>query len=243
MTSRLGTLLRVVTAAIALAGCDTYEDPVSVGPSGPTGRIRAVHVAPDTQRARTIDVRVDNQPLNLSTTAQSLGYGVASPYTPVYAGTRTITVRKGGDSTTTLFSQSITIDEGGNYTVLATGSGASIAAIVLTDETSPPPADSVRVRVVNAAPSAPSVDVYITSPATDITTVAPTIPALTYPAPSGYVTLAAASYRIRFTTAGTKTVVRDINPLALTAGQIRTIVLADRAAGGTPLTSVVLVDR
>ena len=234
--------LLMLLCAAALAACGD-DDPTRVQPNAPTGRVRVVNTSPDTFVAKTIDVRVDNQPLNLSTTASALGYGVASPYTPVYVGSREIEVRKGGDSTTTLFTLDATIAQGVDYTVFVTGRGTAIAPVLLTDQTAAPPADSVRVRLVNTAPSAPSVDVYVTSTAADITTLTPTVAGLAVGAASGYLTLPIGSHRIRFTTAGTKTVVRDINPLNLAAGQVRTVVLTDRAGGGTPVTSVVLVDR
>ena len=99
------------------------------------------------------------------------------------------------------------------------------------------------MRAVNAATVAGNVDVYVTAPGADILTIPPTFAGLAPRAASAYIERAAGTVQVRFTTAGTKTVVRDVSIAALATGAIRTVVLLEAAAGGTPLTSAVLTDR
>jgi hypothetical protein len=96
---------------------------------------------------------------------------------------------------------------------------------------------------VNAATAAGNVDVYITAQGADILAIAPTFAGMGTRSVSGYLERAAGAIQVRFTTAGTKTVVRDVSLGTLASGAIRTDVLLEAAAGGTPLTAGALTDR
>ena len=80
---------------------------------------------------------------------------------------------------------------------------------------------------------------------------APKIPATTTPNAtaidflkrSAYVEVTAAAQRVRLTTAGTKTVILDVNTLALPNRSVRSIAVLDANAGGTPLQGIVSAER
>jgi hypothetical protein len=232
-----------VSFAAALAACNTDEvGPTGFDPNQPTGRIRFVHAISDPARASAINVTVDGVPLGVN-----LAYAAAAPapptlYYPAYAGNRQFAVRRTADTTVRLLDQPVAVAANADHTVIAVGS-ATITGLVLTDNNAPPAAGNVKLRAVNAATAAGNVDVYITAPGADILTISPTIAALAPRTASAYVERAAGAVQVRFTTAGTKTVVRDVSIAALAAGAIRTVVLLEAAAGGTPLTSSVLTDR
>jgi hypothetical protein len=61
--------------------------------------------------------------------------------------------------------------------------------------------------------------------------------------PSKYVEVASGAQRVRLTTAGTKTVVLDINTIALPNRGVRGIAVLDAAAGGAPLQGVTASER
>ena len=228
-------------ATAALAACGTDEvGPTGFEPNQPTGRIRFVHAISDPPRASAVNVTVDGVPLGVN-----LGYGALAPatlYYPAYAGNRQFAVRRTADTTVHLLDAAVPVAANTDHTVIAVGA-ATVTALVLTDNNAAPAAGSVKLRAVNAANAAGDVDVYITAPGASIAAIAPTFADLAPGTASGYLERAAGATQVRFTTAGTKTVVRDVSLGALASGAIRTVVLLEAAAGGTPLSSTVLTDR
>ena len=233
----------LVSATIALTACGTDEvGPTGFEPTQPVGRFRFVHAVADTARADTVNVTMDGVPVGAN-----IAYGAPAPapptlYYPAYAGTRQLAVRKTADTSTHVVDAPIAIAADADHTVLAVGSPTT-TAVVLTDNNTAPAAGNVKVRAVNAAPAAGNVDVYVTAPGADISAIAPTFAGVAPRAASGYLERAAGAIQVRFTTAGTKTVVRDVSLGTVAAGAIRTVVLLERVIGGTPLTSAVLTDR
>jgi hypothetical protein len=247
-------LFALVAVAVALTACGTEEvGPEGFQPNEPTGRIRFVHAISDPPRASAVNVTVDGVPLGVNlvyagttptTALPNPGVLPAPPtlYYPAYAGNRQFAVRRTADTTVRLLDAAVPVAANTDHTVIAVGS-ATITALVLTDNNTAPAAGAVKLRVVNAATAAGNVDVYITAPNAAILTIPPTFANLAPRAASAYLERAAGAAQVRFTTAGTKTVVRDVSLGTLAAGAIRTIVLLEAAAGGTPLTSTVLTDR
>lgn len=246
--------IALAIAATALAACSTDEvGPTGFEPNQPTGRLRFVHAISDPPRASAVNVTVDGVPLGVNlvyagttptTPLPNPGVAPAPPtlYYPAYTGNRQFAVRRTADTTVRLLDQAVPIAANTDHTVIAVGS-TTITALVLADNNAAPAAGNVKLRAVNAATAAGSVDVYITAPSADILTIPPTIAALAPRTASAYIERPAGAVQVRFTTAGTKTVVRDVSIAALAAGAIRTVVLLEAAAGGTPLTSAVLTDR
>lgn len=230
----------LVSAAIALTACGTDEvGPTGFEPNQPTGRIRFVHAISGTT---PVNVTVDGVPFGVN-----LAYAATAPapptlYYPAYVGNRQFEVRRTADVSVLLLDADVPVAANADHTVLGIGPG-NPAALVLTDNNAAPAAGNVKIRAVNAATVAGNVDVYVTAPGADIAAIAPTFAGVAPRAASGYLERAAGAIQVRFTTAGTKTVVRDVSLGTLAAGAIRSVVLLEAAAGGTPLTSTVLTDR
>jgi hypothetical protein len=98
----------------------------------------------------------------------------------------------------------------------------------------------MNLRIIQAAPSLPSADVYVVAPGTSLSSVSPTLSTLSFESASGYLPLAAGSYEIYFTAPGQKTSYIDSGPLTFSTGQVRSLVGLDGSAGG--YTSAVLDD-
>ena len=225
----------------ALTACGA-EDVGITGfePTQPTGRIRFVHAIFDSPSASRINVTVDGVPLGVN-----LAYGAAAPgsfYYPAYVGERQFAVRRTADTSVHLLDTPVAVAQNTDHTVIAL-SAAAVEALVLSDDNTAPGAGNIKVRAVNAAPAAGNVDVYITAQGASIATIPPTSANLAPRTASSYFERPAGAFQVRFTTAGTKTVVRDVSVSAVSAGGIRTIVLLNAVTGGTPLTSAVLTDR
>lgn len=146
------------------------------------GEVAAVRVAHLAQGGPNVDIYV-----NGSRALQAVEAGTVSSYTPLPSGEHQVDVYEegqgpsegetGGDvETQPLTSSSVTLEAGQYYTVLATGAQGgsqtggetggsgeqqmSVQLQVLSDDLSSlPPAGSALVRVVHAAPSAPSVNI------------------------------------------------------------------------------------
>lgn len=242
-------LLAAAALALGLAACAEEDLPSGLAATGPTGRVRFIHAVADPARADRLDITLAGVPI-----AVNVAFGVAAPntvaqpnpapYYPVYVGSWPLVARRTADSTVTVLSQTLTVAAGTDYSVVAVGTSAGVSAVVLTDDNQAPAAGSIRLRVVHASPSsAAAVDVYVTPAATDIATVAPTASNVAFKAATPYLALAAGTYRVRVTAAGSKTPILDTTLPALASGAARTVLLLDRAAGGTPATSAVVVDR
>jgi hypothetical protein len=212
----LALLLALGTLGVFTTSCGTDHS-----------KVRLVHASPDSP---AVDVAVDGK-----TVATNLAFGGISPasgYLTVTAGNRKVEVRTTG-TTTDLINSNISFGSGKEYTVLASGFMASIAAIQLTDDNSAPASGNFKLRIVHASPSgAANVDVYIVAPGTDISGVTPNVSNLAYGQASGYQSAAAASTEVIITPAGNKGTIID-QTYDLTAGQIRTLVVLDNAPGGT----------
>jgi trimeric autotransporter adhesin len=231
----------LLSVAVALTACGTDEvGPTGFEPNQPTGRIRFVHAISGTT---AVNVLVDAVPLGVNVAYAGTAPAAPTLYYPAYAGNRQFAVRRTADTSAHLLDAAVAVAANADHTVIAVGSATTATALVLTDNNTAPAAGSVKIRAVNAATAAGNVDVYVTAPGADITALAPTFAGVAPRTASGYLERAAGAIQVRFTTAGTKTVVRDVALGTLAAGAIRTVVLLEAAAGGPPLTSAVLTDR
>lgn len=244
-----GRALLLMMSAVALVGCGEESVPTGLTPTGPTGRVRFVNAVADPLRADRLNVTVAGTPV-----AVNIAFGVAAPnpgvqpnpapYYPVYVGSWPVIARRTADTSVTVLSQNIDVAASKDYTVMAVGTSAGVSGVVLTDDNTAPATGSVRLRLVHGSPSsAPAVDLYVTGAATDIATVAPSASNVAFKGTSAYLTLAAGTYRVRVTAAGSKTPLIDATTGALATGAVRSFILLDRSAGGVPATSVLLVDR
>lgn len=218
--------LAVLASAVTVAACSD-DDPVT------TAQLRAVHLSPN---APNVDILV-----NGGQVATNVAYLQNTDYLSVPSGATRIQVQAVG-SDANVIDESPSLDADAAYTVLAANFLAQIEAIVLTDDRTAPTVGNVKVRIVHGAPSAPAVDVYVGSPAQDLDAALPVLTNVTFGTASGYLPLPAATYRIRVTVAGTKTVVIDSGDVPLASGQVRTVIATDAPGNGAPFGAIILAD-
>jgi hypothetical protein len=244
-------------AALALVGaaCGTKEAPGPLEPGGPTGRVRFVNLINDPTRI-PVNAILESVPFGVN-----LGYGATTPatlpspsnanYSPILSGARSLVLKKTADTSLTVAAISFTVSDNTDQTVYATGGtgGAAVTSFITTDANPVPAAGQVEVRIINMSPSGGALDVFVTAANADLAAATPTVANLAYQAASPYVVFTPGTYQIRAVPAGTAAALRStsvvltINNVALASGTGRTIVIADRAAGGTPLAGFVLSDR
>jgi hypothetical protein len=246
MRARFGTALFVMAvAALAVACGERKVGPTGVSPTEAFGRMRFVNAVANATTADRVNVSVDGVPMGVN-----LGYGtiagvsVATPYNAVYGGNRRFVVTRTADPTVTVLDAQVAITADTSQTVYATLQGTTASAFVTLDNLELPTGSQVKLRAVHLAPSMGNVDVYVTAPNADITTATPQFANVAPRSATAYLTLARATYQMRFTTAGTKTVLLSatVTPPAGTVPIIRTVVALDPQTG-TALTSAVLSDR
>jgi hypothetical protein len=249
---KMPRLLGLAAVVLALAACGEQDEPGDpLSPTGPTGRIRFVNAVTNAIAAqRPVNVRVGELPL-----IANLGYGAAVPGTatvPYYAALaqqHAVDVRRTADTTATVFSGNFTVPEGEDITLVlvrnAAGATAAPELQSISDADNTAPSAGVRLRFLHMAPSAGgTLDVYVTPNTTvDLTNLTPRFAGVSPRTATAYLDQAAGNYTVRFTLGGTKTVLLTVNLGALPNGAVRSVFALDAAAGGTPLTSLVLIDR
>lgn len=221
------TLTCLLTLALALVGCGSSSN-VSVT------RLRVVHTSPD---APQVDVLVDDK-RELS----NVPYKASSPYLNLISGTRNVKVNAAGTATSVI-NANLTLATNADTTVLATGRLASIAPLVLTDNNTAPSAGNIKLRLVHAAPGAPSVDIYVTAPNASLASATPNFTNVPFRGVSSYLNVPAGTYQVRITPTGTKTVAIDSGSVTLTAGQIRTAVAVGDPGVGQDFGAILLADN
>lgn len=200
-------------------------------------KFRVVNASPD---AGALDVAVDGK-----TVVTDLAFGGLSPatdYLTLSAGNRKVEFRDTG-TTTDQINANVAFASQTQYTLLAIGkvSDKSIAALLKTDDNSPPPSGNIKLRVIHSAVGGPAhIDIFVVAPGTDITNATPTIAALAYQQASDYQILAAATYEVIMTDSNNRTNKVLDQTYPLTTGQIRTLVTLD--AGGGLMSALELSD-
>ena len=185
--------------------------------------VRVVNASPGTPSA---DVLLDDLPLASGVAfAQSSGCLVIAP------GTQELVVRLAG-SANDLDSLEAQFERDASYTVLITGRAGSVRVGVFADTFDEPAAGRARVRAVNAAAGAGALDVHIDPPGAPLGV--PQISSLSFGESSAFVDVPAGDAQLRFTEAGTTTVLVDAGSLTFSSGGATTIVVVPSASGGAP---------
>lgn len=225
---QIRTPMLLALTCIVAAGCSDANDPNS------EAQVRALHAA---ATVANVDVLVGG-----TVQAPNIAFRAGSEYRTVGAGKQKVQVRQNG-ATTMLLESEPTLTDGANYTLVVVKSGTNTSLLQLRDDPDAPSNGKAKLRVVNTAPAAPKVDIYVTAPGASLTNATAAATDLDQNTATQYAELSAGTYQLRFTTPGTKTVLYDAGNIQLAAGQTRTLVIMDKSGGGTPLEKVVLADR
>ena len=248
----------VAAAAVLTTACGTEDAADPLQPTGPTGRVRFVNLITDPAR-NPVNALLEGLPFGVglaytASTPSSLPAPSTAFYAPVYAGERSLVVVRTAAPATTLVTIPVTVAADNDYTVFATGgtAGSAVAPFIVTDATTAVPAGEARIRVINMSPAAGAVDVFITAANADLAAATPAATALANRAVFAGRTVTPGTWQVRTVPAGTAPAARNAAVTttvtftagtALVAGQSRTIVIADAAAGGTPVRAFALSDQ
>jgi hypothetical protein len=237
MANSWKTLLGTLGAAALLAGCDNGDD--SNGPPAPPEQVafvRFIHASPD---APTVNIRQGT-----TTVASKLDYKQATPIFRDTAGALSVSVDAilPGGTATVIGPATLTLAADTNYTVLAAGQvgTATLAPIVISQPSAGLTPTTVRATVVHAAPNAPAVDVYVTSPTANLAQT-PKLGSFAFGQVLGPATLPLGTYRIRVTLPNQPgTVVFDSGSVALNASEdLLVAAVKNTGPGSSPVSLIV----
>jgi Domain of unknown function (DUF4397) len=213
-------------AMVLLAACGDITDPTNA-------ELRLVNA---TSGYPALDLVIDDD-----RRFASVVFGATDRYVTVSPDDADSVLTRPG-STTPLLSLTPALVKQKNYTLLAYGSEGALSTVLL-DDNAAEENGKVRIRVLNAAPDAGSVDVYVTAPGDPLSTAVPLQAAAAVGTVGGWSTLAAGTWQVRVTAAGDKTDLRlDVAGVVLTRDQVATVVVAP-AAGGVLVKGLLLTQQ
>jgi len=198
-------ILLSCAASLVVAACgggsdDNFDDRTNTADP----RLRLVHVAP-ASLALTLQRNGVNEP-----EFTSASYKFNGTYKNINTGTTSLSLRLSATDTQ-LSSASFDSQRGRKYTALALTDGVSAKLLLIDDPYNKSlTSEKARLRWVNNAVNAPSVDVYLTTPGASLAALSPTLSGLAYqqalPA-SGNDSLEfdAGTYEVQITPVGSKT--------------------------------------
>jgi hypothetical protein len=211
----------VACAALALSAC---------GGGGGGGGNASVRLVNATATRASLDLLA-----NGASAAAAVAADTVSAYAGVTAGSPSLQIND--DATgTALGTIAPSVSASGHYALVAYESGGSLRTTVISEDVGAPAAGTAALRIIDAATDAGAVDVYITDPATDITTLA--APSFTFPSStslqtSAFLSFTPGTYRVRVTGSGNPTDLRlDVSNIALTSQEVGSLVLTP-SVGGT----------
>lgn len=220
-------LAALMASALLLAGCG------GGGADRTKAQVRLVNAS---NGYSSLDLRVEG-----ALRQGGIAYGATDTYVEITPGDADTTITS-ASSPTTLLSFTPALQKNKRYSVLAYGAQGALRQLLLDENTNAPDANRSLLRVVNAAPDAGALDVYITGADDTLATSVPVQKEVGFGALGGFLTLTSGNWRLRITAAGSKTDVRlNLAPLALASKQITTLVLTP-ARGGV-LVNALLVNQ
>ncbi|WP_369600159.1 DUF4397 domain-containing protein [Hahella sp. SMD15-11] len=217
----------LAASTLVLAGCGGSSNSDHPAQSS----VRALHLSPD---APAVDVDV-----NGSEVLSDVTYQQASGFLSVNAGATDLAIRV-ADTSTAVIDETLNLDEGTRYTVIALNYVASIEPLVIADATSPA-SGFAQLRVVHGVPSAPAVDVYVSAPG-DALPATPTLENVPFKAVSDELEVPAGDYRVRVTLANGSDVIYDSGTLSLADGVEYVAVASEAPSGFAPIGLTILTD-
>jgi hypothetical protein len=231
-----GKLSRIFPFAIALICLSSLL--LAAGCGSSKARYRFMQTATGIP-ANSVDLQVDGKSVQTA-----IGFAQTATYHSSSSGNRKFDVFPNGNTTNAIVSDTESLGSGDTTILLQnTQPNSSFILKSYPDDNTAPTTGNARVRIIHSSFSANPVDVYIVTQGNGIGGLSPSIPNVAFQTATPYQVLAAGSYTVIMTVAGTQNVLNNLNfALTLTAGQVRTLVVVDNSIGGGFFSMVQLND-
>ncbi|HEY1395864.1 DUF4397 domain-containing protein [Roseateles sp.] len=132
----------------------------------------------------------------------------------------------------TLSSSTPSLASGSHYTMIAYGSAGSVRTTLLQEDQEVPATGKSKLLVLNLAPDAGAMDVYVTGADESLDGASTVASAIATGSGSGYITLNSGTFRVRMTAASSKTDLRlDIPSITLPSAGVSTLILTGSTGG------------
>ena len=220
MSISLRRMAALLLAGILLNGC---------GSSGGSADIRVLNVSVD---YTTVDLYLDNGTTNTATITGTT-YGTLTPYKGVSADAYTVEFTNNGVQSS-LKSLNENLAARTSKTYVAYGDIGSFGFLEILENQDPPDSGYTMVQIIDAAPDAGSVDVYLTDPAATLADSSPSFSSVAGGvAGSGFLTITDGTYRLRVTGAGNQSDIRldSVTGISFSDKEILSIVLGGTRGG------------
>ncbi|MDP9084924.1 MAG: DUF4397 domain-containing protein [Pseudomonadota bacterium] len=208
-------------ASLFLNGC---------GSSNGDAEIRVLNTSIDYS---SLDLYLDN---GTTKTAKitAAPYGTLTSYVGVGAASYTVEFRRNGvASALTSFAKKLS--KGTHSTFVGYGNSGKFGALQIAEDQDKPDSSFTKVELLDAAPDAGNVDVYLTDPAVALSDSSPTFSNVAGGtiASAGFVTVASGTYRLRVTAVGSQTDIRldSVTGITFSSKEILSIVVTGSSGG------------
>jgi len=227
---RLWSWVGMAAAGVLLSGCGG-----SGNDSSGNASLRVVNA---TLTHASIDLLV-----NSAVTAPATAADAASVYVSPASGSVTLQINDAGGGTA-LATQVPTLTGGNHYAMVVYESGATVRTVILSEDFATPAAGVATLRLVDVAPEAGKLDVYVT--ANTCTNLAGQAPSYSFASPSTSnnvsLTQGAGTYNVCVTAQGSVSDLRLSQSITVVSQQVATVVMTP-TKGGQLLNGALLVQQ
>lgn len=227
---RLLAALVVSLAAGWLAACGGGGDDRT------KAQVRLVHAA-DAQAYPALELTVDG-----TLRHGNVAYGQTAAYADIDPDKTTSAISAAG-SPTALLNFTPSVARNRHYTVLAFGGAGTLRQLLVDENLAEPANNRTSLRVINAAPDAGNLDVYVTAANDSLATAVAARAGAAYGELSAALDVASGTWRLRVAAANSKDDLRlDVPDLTLGSRQVATLVLTP-GRGGALVNALLLVQE
>ncbi len=225
--SRL-VLMLSLSATAFLTACG------SGGGGGSNTQIRLLNA---TRSYAQLDLTVNDKTIN-----SKVAYATAGDYGDVDTN-NTATKVLTSDVGTSIAATTPTLTGGSNYTLITYGFAGAIRSSLLQEAETVPDANKAKLLVLNLAPDAGALDVYVTTATDDINSATALTTNLQGGAGSGYIQINSGTFRVRVTGYNKRSDLRlDIPAITLDSATVNTLILT-ASEGGVLVNGITLVQK
>lgn len=207
--------LGVIAATLMTTACGGGNDKQT--------QIRLLNASPE---LATADLAVDKDTVSRQVPALTLG-----AYADRGDGPVSLQVRNSSGSAT-VASSPATLKADSHYTVIVYGAPGAMRTSLLEEQQEEPTSGHAKLMVLNLAPDAGPVDIFLTDPVAALDAVQPFATGVAAGGSSGFLTRDSGTYRLRVTGAGKRDDIRlDLPAVTLDSAKVSTLVLRGGVGG------------